>query len=385
MFDFQKLKMYKNAKDFHKSCKKLKNQNFYIPIFNNMKSITLKLIPFIFLFIVYACSNNKKEELIKVATKDTISNEEGRLLPRQLRHIPFGIIVEHNPNPCYPEKEDSNYVWKHNTSVRANNDMRIIEYGSFVYTKKGWYLRVKNDTKFFDEHYGTKNGMLKKDSVYVDPLSFRYSDSVFAGDAMWYYIAEDAEGNKYKGIGPIETEGISLEELNKQKGLKTYSITKSKMDWTGYGEIGSYSLSGTMKLKSGTYQIKDNQLTSTHIIFDMNTIESEQEGLADHLKGADFFETGRYPTCEFVLKSSVAITEKITITGILTIKGISKEINLPLTHRLANGNHIFEGKTSIDRTQFNVKYNSKNFFSNLGDQAIKDKIDLKFEIITTEI
>lgn len=34
------------------------------------------------------------------------------------------------------------------------------------------------------------------------------SDSLFAGDAMWYYLAKDING-----IAPIETEGIKLSDV----------------------------------------------------------------------------------------------------------------------------------------------------------------------------
>lgn len=71
---------------------------------------------------------------------DTTINEIGRLLPKKLRQIPFGIVAGHFPNPCYAEFENGKYVWKHNTTVTTNKDLQIEEYGSFVYTKFGWYL-----------------------------------------------------------------------------------------------------------------------------------------------------------------------------------------------------------------------------------------------------
>lgn len=347
-----------------------------------MKMKTAVILGGILLF--QSCSNNtqKTESSDKSVLLDTTVNESGRLLPKQLRYMPFGIVVQHEPNPCYPELENGKYVWKHNTTLRANKDLEIIEYGSFVYTKKGWYLRVTNDTKFFDEHYGTKNGKLKKDSVYTDPLSVRYSDSLFAGDAMWYYIAKDSAGNRYKGIGPIETEGITLDELNKQKGLDLFSVAKSKIVWTGYGEIGDYALSGNLNLKNGVYLLSKDTLSSVKLIFDMQSISSDQEDLVNHLKGSDFFNSGEFPFAEFVLNQKVLLKDKMSVKGILTIKNIPNEISCIITHAVKNKKHVFKGKLSFDRTKFNIKYNSKSFFSNLGDQAIKNVIDVNFEIET---
>lgn len=68
--------------------------------------------------------------------------------------------------------------------------------------------------------------------------------------------------------------------------------------------------------------------------------------------------------------------------GILSIKGISEEISFPINYSLQNKKVTIEGKISFDRTKFNVKYNSKSFFSNLGDKAIKNTIDITFKIIS---
>ena len=213
-------------------------------------------------------------------------------------------------------------------------------------------------------------------------MSFRYADTIYAGDAMWYYIATDREGNKYKGIGPIETEGITLQELNKRKGLSLFSTTKSKFNWTGYGEIGSYALSGTMLLKDGTYHISNDSLVIANLVIDMQALSSDNKDLVSHLKGNDFFETGKYPVALFELKKAVRLADKINLEGVITIKNISQPVTVMATHLLKDKKHYFKGKLVLDRTKFNIKYNSKSFFSNLGDQAIKNIIDISFDIIS---
>lgn len=331
--------------------------------------------------LLSGCSTTGTEEKQPIQP-DTSVSEPGRLLPRKLRYLPFGMVVEHYPNPCYPEKEGDRYVWKHNTTVRASKDMRMIEYGSFVYTSKGWYLRVTNDTRFFDEHYGTTNGWLKKDSVYADPLSFRYGDTIYAGDAMWYYIAEDKEGNRYKGIGPIETEGITLQELNARKGLSLFSLSETKLSWTGYGEIGGYSLSGTLRLKDGTYRMSDDSLIAANLSIDMQSLDAENKDLVGHLKGTDFFETGKYPVAIFELRKPVRVEDNMNIAGTVMIKNHAEPVEMQVQHAIKQGKHQFTGVIHLDRTRFNIKYNSKSFFSNLGDQAIKNTMDVSFELVS---
>ena len=38
------------------------------------------------------------------------------------------------------------------------------------------------------------------------------------------------------------------------------------------------------------------------------------------------------------------------------------------------------GDTEFDRTQYEIKYNSGNFFQDLGDKLIEDKVKLKLDI-----
>jgi polyisoprenoid-binding protein YceI len=299
-----------------------------------------------------------------------------RLLPDKLREIPNEIIAGHFPNPCYAELIDKLYVWKHNTTVVANEDLQLIEYGSFVYTNDGWYLRVTMTVKDFEKYYNCKDGILKKGVVYTDETSWRKSDSLYAGDALWYYIAKDKNGRLIKGIAPIETEG----KLLQNETVKS-EITKSKFLWTGYGEIGDYSLSGEIRLKKADIKFIGDTLKKVSIEIDMTSISHEQQDLVEHLNGTDFFEILKYPTAIFTAESiENSNTNKPNINGKITIKGVTKPISFPVQITKKTKGKVIAGKIKIDRTQFGIKYNSKSFFGNLGDQAIKNNFDLSFKI-----
>lgn len=99
------------------------------------------------------------------------------------------------------------------------------------------------------------------------------------------------------------------------------------------------------------------------------------EKLDTHLKGADFFETVKYP--EITFKSTkVEKTGDTTgkITGDLTIKGVTKPVTLdaklvfkgphPMTQKPALG---FQATTIIKRTEFNMGY---------AAPAVSDEIDI---------
>jgi polyisoprenoid-binding protein YceI len=348
-----------------------------------MKHFTfLTLLVSVFLM---SCHSSKEEAIAQDGSKiDTTINEPGRLLPKKLRGIPFGIIAGHTPNPCYAEFENGKYVWKHNTTVMVNQDLQLVEYGSFVYTSKGWYLRVTYTAKDFDEHYGTKNGNLEKDVIYTDPASWRMSDSLFAGDAMWFYIAKDKSGKLYKGVAPIETEGQTLAEHERLLGFSKFSATNSKFTWTGYGEVGNYALSGTILLQNGIYKMKTDSLKELELTLDMKSISSDNKDLQTHLRNADFFNVEMHPSARFVLSEGLSLkANKGEAKGILQIKEVSQPVSITFAYQPKNGKPVFEGKITVDRTLFNIKYGSKSFFDNLGDQAIKNTFDVTF-LLTVE-
>lgn len=299
-----------------------------------------------------------------------------RLFPDKLRNMPNEIIAAHYPNPCYASFEDSMYIWKHNITIQVQEDMQIVEYGSFVYTDKGWYLRVSLTPADFEKSFNCKGAFLKKGVIYTDIDSWRRGDKLTAGDAMWFFIAKNKNGKLIKGMAPIETEDKVLVDNS-----RTLAVIKSQIKWTGYGEIGGYSLSGTMKIKNTSIQADSAKLTGAKIIFDVNSIQQESSQLIEHLKGKDFFNVAKFPEAMFVAEELIYTDASNAVAkGKLTIKGITKQMNIPLKLSTAGNNLKISGKIKVDRTAFGIKYNSSDFFSNLGDQAIKNNFDLEFEI-----
>ena len=51
------------------------------------------------------------------------------------------------------------YIGKYNTTIQIKEDLQIVKYGSFVYTKKGWHLRSTLSAKDFEKYYNCKDGL----------------------------------------------------------------------------------------------------------------------------------------------------------------------------------------------------------------------------------
>lgn len=171
----------------------------------------------------------------------------------------------------------------------------------------------------------------------------------------------------------------------------TLNIEKSKIIWQG-GRVVGGDHKGEIPFKSGSFIVEKDALAGGEFVADVNAIKvtdlegSGAERLTGHLKNEDFFETAKYPNANFKI-TKVAYTGKdqATITGNLTIKDVTKPITFPATvHTSAQQVHAVAKGIKIDRTQYNVKYRSGNFFSGLGDKAINDEFTLDIEILATK-
>ncbi len=352
----------------------------------------------------FSQSNNKIVAQNQQNTKQNAWSDKTPILPDTLRRVPVGITLYHSPNPNYPQINDTKainngkYVWKHSTFVRAETeDLEVVAAGSFIwFSEKGWFTNVQYDKNEFSEKFACKNGILKKGEVYCFKNNFRFGDNLYGGDALWFVLAKDKNGKIYKGMGLIETEDKLISAENSlNTNQKSYQVNNdlSKINWTGYGEIGDYSLTGDIKLKKGNLQLNEKTNDKTNFngifVFDMNTISHSEKNLEKHLKNEDFFEVSKFPTASFELQN----IQNGNATGFLTIKNIKKNISFPINITEKNvpkdnpkGNQItINGIIPVDRTLFGITYNSKNFFKDLGDNAIKNIFDLKFEIVAEKV
>ncbi|WP_028295768.1 YceI family protein [Olivibacter sitiensis] len=174
--------------------------------------------------------------------------------------------------------------------------------------------------------------------------------------------------------------------INKRADKYTLDVQKSKISWQADKIVGS-GHKGEIPFTSGSLLVEKEALVGGDFVANVDglkiTGESNPGRLEGHLKNEDFFETNKYPTATFkITKVAYSSKDKATVTGDLTIKGITNAISFPATiHSSAQQIHAVAEGIKIDRTKFNVKYRSGSFFSDLGDKAIKDEFTLDIELV----
>jgi len=98
---------------------------------------------------------------------------------------------------------------------------------------------------------------------------------------------------------------------------------------------------------------------------DVNSVNTDNAKRDEHLRGADFFETEKYPKMTFVSTSVTKTGEnKYNLKGKLSLHGVTKEITLVMAYGGTTkdpwGNTKAGLKVTgvINRTDFGLKYNS---------------------------
>lgn len=109
----------------------------------------------------------------------------------------------------------------------------------------------------------------------------------------------------------------------------------------------------------------------------INTGNADRDG---HLKSGDFFNSEEYPTIEF----SGTISEDMnTITGNITIKGVTKEITLNTEYNgmsvdpWGNTKHGWEITGSINRNDFGLTWNAP---LETGGVLVSEEVKLSMDI-----
>jgi len=204
------------------------------------------------------------------------------------------------------------------------------------------------------------------------------------------------EGKKVEATdakaAPAPTTEATTPTASASTEIANYNLNKGTLTWTGSKLTGS-SHTGTISIVLGDLQAKGDNILSGQFVVDMKSITNTdleagkgKEKLEGHLKNADFFDVAAHPRATFLITGSKPATGDAThtITGNLTIKGISKSISIPVNVAVVE-NKLTAVSPSfvIDRTQWGIKYGSSSIAGLAKDKIISNDIALVLNLETT--
>lgn len=116
----------------------------------------------------------------------------------------------------------------------------------------------------------------------------------------------------------------------------------------------------------GTITMPDENFTNANIEFTAQTasIDTKNKMRDDHLKSVEFFNVDEFPTLSFTSNNITDVgNDKYTVTGNLTMHGITKEVSLETIFNGMTkdmyGNDVmsFEVLGTINRNDFDLTWN----------------------------
>jgi polyisoprenoid-binding protein YceI len=103
--------------------------------------------------------------------------------------------------------------------------------------------------------------------------------------------------------------------------------------------------------------------SSIRLTIQAASIDTHNKDRDEHLKAADFFDTVQYPLITFNSRSITKSMGKYTLTGDLTMKGVTKKISLPVhiegPVKNQNDHEVvgITGEMAINRKDFGISFN----------------------------
>jgi hypothetical protein len=127
-------------------------------------------------------------------------------LPEKLKDLTVALEVMHFPKENDPIKIGETYYWKHATAILCKtSDIKIIEFGAYLYCNDTWNLRRSYDLKDLNKNFGTKRQIMLQAQPYVWANNWRVGNQLYGGWALWYFIGQTPTGKTVCGYATINT------------------------------------------------------------------------------------------------------------------------------------------------------------------------------------
>jgi len=138
-------------------------------------------------------------------------------------------------------------------------------------------------------------------------------------------------------------------------GNWTADATKAKITFTVDGPFGK--VHGSFSGLKSAFQFNENDLSGSKLTasIDPNTVNSGVGLRNTHLRNDEqFLNTKKYPEIRFSSRKIVKSPDGYLLTGDLTLKGITKSIEIPFTFSPAGNTGIFKGRFTIKRLDYQI-------------------------------
>ena len=200
--------------------------------------------------------------------------------------------------------------------------------------------------------------------------------SILSG--LIFFTACDPASNTTKATTGQATQVASPATARGQKYV--INAQNSKIEFVGSKVTGKET--GSFGDFSGEVDYAGTPENSrVNITIKLDSITTASPGLDKHLKTADFFDVAKFPEASFVstaIKAGGENGASHTVTGNLTMHGVTKAITFPATINVTPEAATVESSFSINRKDFGINY------AGASDNLIRDNVVLALHVRATK-
>ena len=171
---------------------------------------------------------------------------------------------------------------------------------------------------------------------------------------------------------PVETK---TETAAAGKAITSLAInpSNSKIEFVGAKVTASHP--GGFTDFAGKVDVGDPiEKSQIEITIQTASLYADKEKLTKHLKSPDFFDVGKFPTATFRSTEIKKDGDGHTISGELTLHGVTKRISFPATIGVTDGGVGANAEFSINRHDYGISY------PGMRDDLIRDLVVIKLSL-----
>ncbi|WP_223481734.1 MULTISPECIES: YceI family protein [unclassified Pseudomonas] len=171
------------------------------------------------------------------------------------------------------------------------------------------------------------------------------------------------------GVLPC-ADAIEYKQVNET--ASTISFTYKQFSSRVYGTFGKFE---------GTLDFDTANPSASHAVLtiELDSIDAGSSDANEELKKPAWFDTAAYPKATFESTAVKALSNnRYLITGNLTLKKITRTVQVPVLLKSQKAIGIFDGQLTLKRSDFKIGEGE------WGDTVVSDDINIRFRMVAPE-
>lgn len=193
--------------------------------------------------------------------------------------------------------------------------------------------------------------------------------------AVWTGCSNPAKDFPAAKVGPATS--AEAESANSSDTAGTPFVIgpeTSKVGFIGSKVTGKHE--GGFRKFTGELRVVEGRLADAgaKVTIDMDSLWTDDDRLTGHLKTPDFFDVATYPTATFESTKVEPNDGGSTLTGNLTLHGVTKTISFPADIQVSDKQVTLHADFSLNRFDFDIKFPGKT------DDLIRKEVVIKLAV-----